>query len=80
MRIKLTKLRDSDTPYKANHIPAGKEVIGYMENPPTVGDCFYVEKDKIGMEYYRTSVVQEVLGPNSFRTFNSIYQWEQVSE
>lgn len=44
--------------------------------PPTIGERFYAGWDHIGTRIFSTSIVQEVIDDNTFRTYNSIYEWE----
>lgn len=70
MRVKLTKISDSEKPLHPNHIPSGYEVEGEFEAHPKVGESF-------GVGYrWGTSTVQEILPDNRFRTHNSIYKYE----
>lgn len=71
-KVKLTKLRDSDDPLFPKHIPAGYVKEGAFCEAPKVGECFCVGGS------WSTSVVQEILSEDTFRTFNSIYKWEMV--
>jgi hypothetical protein len=70
--VKVTKLRDCDDPFKANHIAPGYERTGILLEPPKVGECFWVGSG------WRTSVVQEIIDEKTFRTYNSIYTWEII--
>jgi hypothetical protein len=71
--VKLTKLRDCDNPRHPNNIIAGSQRIGNAHYQPTVGERFWVNS-------FSTSLVQEILDDNTFRTYNSIYKWEIVDE
>ena len=72
--IRITKLKESDNPLYPGNISEGfnKKCL-WEENLPKVGECF----DVIG---FHTSVVQEIIDDNTFRTFNSIYRWEELEE
>lgn len=67
MRVKMTKLKDSDTAEYKNHIKEGREIFGEITELPKVGQCF-----NVGMNY-RTSIVKEIISLTRFRTNNSIY-------
>ena len=74
--IRLTKIREADNPRHPNNIEEGsviEKTIGrdYFQKP-TIGEAFY-----FGVTY-RTSIVQEVLSSNTFRTLNSVYMWEII--
>lgn len=69
--IKMHKVSEPENALHKNNIAIGREFIGLSNGKPTVGECFYVGD-------LRTSVVQEILSPNTFRTYNSIYEWELI--
>jgi len=70
-RVSVKKIAElDDAPYPHN-IEVGRVFIGGCSKPPTVGECFYVGS-------FRSSTVQEILSPNTFRTYNSIYEWEKM--
>lgn len=76
VKIKLTKVRESDDHLHPNNIPEGNEYIGTMHSEPKAGECFYLDRGPV--YYFRTSEVQEVIDETTFRTFNSIYQIERI--
>ena len=81
--VRLTKLADGVNPkYPTDHhrhIRAGLAAEGAMLRPVAVGESFYVDyPDK--ENHFHTSVVQEILSENTFRTQNSIYKWEIINK
>jgi hypothetical protein len=74
--IRLTKLEHGENPkYSADHprnVKIGFSIDGIMMRPVTVGDSFYVGRN------WATSVVQEILSENIFKTMNSTYKWEVI--
>lgn len=72
MKIRLTKLKESDNPLHPNNIEPGYVKEGEFHNEPTVGEPFWVGN------WWRTSIVKEVLDANTFRTCNSIYRFEII--
>ena len=72
-KVKLVKLREYEGALYPNNIKTGHEVIGYIENYPKVGESFEVYYD--GTKVFSTSLVQEIIDDNTFRTYNSIYQF-----
>ena len=79
--IRLTKIKEGKNPKYASghprHIKVGSVAEGLMLRPVTVGESFYVDPPK-SKKHFHTSVVQEILSENTFRTMNSIYKWERV--
>ncbi len=77
--IMVTKLEHGEAPkYAANHprnIKIGFTAEGLMLRPVAVGESFYVNYPDAG-NHFHTSVVQEILSENTFKTQNSIYRWE----
>jgi hypothetical protein len=69
--IKLTKLSGGSDSFKVNDYKIGRIVGGVFPIVPTVGKPFFIEN-------CRTGLVQEILSPNTFRTYNSVYKWEVV--
>lgn len=73
MKIKITKIRELENALHPNNIEVGSERIKEMPDElfrrPQVGLPFYA-----GM--FRTSVVQEIIDNNTFKTHNSVYRWE----
>lgn len=68
--VVLTKIKEADKPLHPNNIAEGVVKRGYYEGDPKVGECFYIGG------YWRTSTVQEIISPDTFRTHNSIYHWK----
>ncbi len=67
--VKLTKLKEIPNPKHPHNIAEGFERINYYVADPVIGQRFWVGE-------WSTSGVQEILSPNTFRTYNSIYKWE----
>lgn len=76
--VRLTKLDNGDTPKYPDghprHIKVGFTYEGLMPRPVAVGESFYVNPPN--KSHFHTSVVQEILSENTFKTMNSIYKWE----
>ena len=73
MIITIRKIKELEDAEHPNNIEEGFEYTGLVFREPKVGECF-----RIGD--MRTSTVREILPENTFRTVNSVYQWEKVSE
>ncbi len=80
MKIRLTKIRalsdNKSSTYsdaiRTQHVWEGDAVMQkkiYSTLPPVVGKPFIIST-------YKTSLIQEVLSENTFRTYNSIYKFE----
>jgi hypothetical protein len=73
--VKLKKLKEYEDARYPNKIEEGYETVRHINEEyvnfkePTVGERFNVGT-------FSTSTVQEILSPNMFRTYNSIYHWE----
>jgi hypothetical protein len=81
--VRLTKIGEGIIPKyhegHPRHIKINSVAQGKMMRPVAVGESFYV--NKLGEKgHFHTSVVQEILSPNTFRTQNSVYRWEIVPE
>jgi hypothetical protein len=74
MKIKLEKLNELPDARHPNNIEVGRVVEGEFNDEPQVGECFWVGA------HWRTSVVQEVIDANTFRTYNSIYRWTVIED
>ena len=76
MTLRIEKIKELDEARHPNNIKVGfvKEIEIKPEfvAPPQVGFRFNVGP------YWSTSLVQEVLSHNTFRTFNSVYKWEVI--
>lgn len=68
--VKLTKLREADSPLHPDNIKTGTVKEGPFIDTPVVGKCFEVGT------FWRTSIVQEIIDDKTFRTYNSIYEYE----
>lgn len=83
--VKLTKIEEIPDAVHPNNRPVGEEHAGlYMQDPqiggPFViyeGPTYYLPKQKleIRLSFFVTSKVVEILSHNTFRTLNSVYQW-----
>jgi hypothetical protein len=77
MKVKLVKLKELPDAVHPNNIIEGYETVREV-NP----DLF--EKPQLGERFnvgwFSTSLVQEILDDNTFRTYNSIYYWEILEE
>ena len=72
--IRIIKLRESDNPLYPGNVPEGLIREGAcFPDIPEVGKPFCVGA-------FITSTVQEIIDDNTFRTFNSIYRWEIISD
>lgn len=80
--LKLTKLAEAPDPKHPQNIPVGNTYYGTNNEDPKEGEMFYLYgiSYQQGQRGLRTSVVQEIVSENTFRTYNSIYQWEVVAE
>jgi len=74
MKIKLEKLNELPDARHPNNIEVGHVVEGEFNTKPKVGECFWVGT------FWRTSMVQEVIDTNTFRTYNSIYRWTVIED
>ena len=68
MRIKLVKIEERPDALHPHNIMVGFEKIGVPEGFPEVGRTFDLTTG------YHTSVVEEILAYDKFKTKNSIYQ------
>lgn len=68
--VKLTKIEELENALHPHNISVGHVQTGPFIGEPVVGEAFMVGS------FWGTSVVQELLPDNKFRTQNSIYQWE----
>lgn len=72
MRMQIKKIKETENPLHPNNIEEGFVRQGFFVEKPKVGEPFYVGWD------WRTSKVQEIIDDKTFRTFNSIYEWEEI--
>ena len=81
--VRLTKLGNSENPKYSNehprHIKIGSIYEGLMLRPVAVGESFYVGYPNAD-NHFHTSVVREILSKNTFKTINSIYKLEIISQ
>jgi hypothetical protein len=77
MKVKLIKLEELPDALNPNNIAVGFETIRAVDDdyfrPPTIGERFWIGS-------FSTSGVQEIISPNTFRTYSSIYQWEILGD
>lgn len=76
-KIKIFKVSESEDPLHPNNIPTGYVKTGFFVKNPIVGECFFVSNGLKG--YFRTSIVQEIINENTFKTHNSIYKFELIN-
>jgi hypothetical protein len=79
MIVRLRKLSELEEALHPNNIEEGFiteiDLGDHPFNPPTVGERFTL----IGyMRWFSTSMVTEIIDEKTFKTLNSIYQWEVV--
>lgn len=74
MEICLTKLAEVENPEVPDNIPVGHHVFGDFVQFPMVGYPFHIGPG------WRTSMVVEILGFNTFKTRNSIYKITPVDQ
>ena len=67
-----TEKKEADNPRHPGNIPEGDVRTGTFLKEPTVGEKFWCGHN------WRTSIVQEIIDENTFRTLNSIYTWEYI--
>ena len=67
---KLTELPDAKHP---NNKEVGYTKEGTFIEAPKVGETFLV-----GMQF-QTSIVNEIIDKNTFKTLNSTYKWEVIN-
>lgn len=73
-KVKITKLSDDFFEGNhPNHIYEGYTKIGLESNPPKVGEMYWVNE-------FHTSLVQEILDENTFKTLYSTYKIEYLEE
>lgn len=80
IRVRLRKIgtpSDAVHPWSDAGDRAG-EILGYTSLLPSPGESFWVYKDSGGM--FVTSMVTKILDPGLFKTMNSIYQYEILSD
>lgn len=76
MKVKITKLKELEDAEYPNNIPEGFERIDYFwpgQGEPVIGERFWVGR-------FNTSLVQEIIDAETFRTLNSVYKWEIIPE
>lgn len=81
MRIKLTKLKEAENPRHPNNIEEGYVLSGEIDKSELkIGQSLTILRDDvIGWDrIWATSVIQEVIDENTFRTLNSIYKIEYL--
>ena len=79
MIIKLTKLKELPDAFHPNNIEEGRVEIfsikDYLFKKPIVGERFTLMDLS---HWFSTSLVQEIVDENTFKTLNSIYKWEII--
>ena len=80
MKIKIVKLEQLPDGINPGNIETGSErIIDCMDifyHPPTIGEMFLLQE--ASGRYFHTSTVQEVIDDHTFKTLNSIYQWNII--
>lgn len=79
--IKITKLDHCKDPFtKIQFAQKGDAFFGYFIKEPVEGERFNLKPIKNHPNYrgISTSGVQEILSSDTFCTYNSIYQWQEV--
>lgn len=78
--IKLIKLQELPDALHPNNIDIGQTFEGTWVEAPTIGERFELRpiSDLPGKRGVTTSGVQEILPNNTFRTYSSIYKWEEI--
>lgn len=75
--IKLTKIKNSDSPLYVGHILVGYEKTGKLVDPIVVGQSVVLRTER---GFFSTSTVQSIDETNqTFVTVNSIYKWENIN-
>lgn len=74
IKIKLEKLEERLDAKHPDNIQVGFKKIGEMIDFPRLGNCFWVGKS------FRTSVVEEIIDINTFKTVNSIYRYIEIKD
>ena len=77
MKVRLKKIEERKDALYPNNVAVGYEIITPVSDefftPPTVGEIF-------NLGYWHTSIVVEILTDKTFKTWNSIYEWEVLNE
>ena len=73
MKIRLEKIEELQNAVTKNNIPVGFTTEGEMFTKPQVGKQFLVGHE------LRTSIVEEILNDNTFKTRNSIYKITELN-
>ena len=86
MKIRLTKIRESDNPEVPNNIDSGYTVVGYPvkynsdigeeRRNPVIGEPYVVIQSI--PRWFRTSPVVRIIDDNTFETLNSIYRIDDI--
>ena len=82
MKIRIKKLSELPNALYPNNIEVDYEKIFNLKSDllfeaPKVGEAFLLFD---GDNYFRSSVVKEIIDENTFKTMNSIYRWEKLDE
>ena len=77
MRIRVTKLEERKDAHHPGNIPEGYIKEGLFVDYPQVGKGFFMITDRGG---WVTSIVQEIISFNMFKTMNSVYKIEPIEE
>ncbi len=81
MKVIIRKLSESENPKHPKNIETGAIYKGSFTAFPCLGERFCI--GGISQEYnergFSTSLVQEILSQDTFRTFNSIYHFTIIN-
>ena len=82
IKIKLTKISELEDALHPHNISEG--VVGVYNvreatfKPPELGCRFNLVDNNFRGEYFSTSGVKEIIDGCTFKTYNSIYKWEEI--
>lgn len=79
MKIRIKKLQEVENPRHPFNIEVGFEKVFETKSE------FIFHKPAIGFRFYpcywwSTSMVTEIIDEKTFKTLNSIYEWEVINE
>lgn len=79
MKIRIKKLQEVENPRHPFNIEVGFEKIFNS------GDHFEFKEPELGKRFFAswswsTSMVTEIIDSKTFKTLNSVYEWEVINE
>lgn len=78
MKVRIKKLQEIENPRHPFNIEVGFEkIFDYLDSDfqkPIIGKRFYT------CSWWSTSMVTEIIDDKTFKTLNSIYEWEVINE